>query len=59
MSSDTQKAKVLDFFKGIDQNEFLIITPQGSVIQFNVGPGQTLADELGRAYRILENELDA
>lgn len=57
MEKVDQQKRVLNFFKGIDQNEFLIVTPSGSVVQFVVGPGQSLSDELGRAYRILESEL--
>lgn len=53
-----QRKKVLDFFAGISGNEFLIVTPSGSVVEFSVGPGQTLSDELGRAYRVLQDELD-
>lgn len=53
-----RRQEVLNFFAGISGNEFLVITPQGAVVEFSVGPGQTLSDELGRAYRILESELD-
>jgi hypothetical protein len=53
-----RRQEVLRFFAGISGHEFLIVTPSGSVVEFSVGPGQTLADELGRAYRVLESELD-
>ena len=54
-----RRADVLQFFAGISTNEFLIITPSGNVVNFQVGPDQTLSDELGKAYRILKEELNA
>jgi hypothetical protein len=50
--------KMSGFLGSLEEGEFLIITRNGEIIEFEVGPGQTLQEELDRAYRILKDDYE-